>query len=68
MLIERLTKGDNKHHQYPMTPEQAASLIVMTLLADLPQERKERVREAIEEWGTEWGSAVSSTAAESTYR
>lgn len=66
-LIKRLREGDNKNMPYPMTPENAAFVIVEELLPDVPRARKDAVMEAISAWGYDYASAVSYTAAESTY-
>ena len=66
-LIKKLTEGENKYHKYPVTPDEAAAMIVAELLSDLPPERQGHVREAIGEWGCAWGSSVSSTDAESSH-
>jgi hypothetical protein len=40
---------------FPLPPHKAAEEIVSGLLADLPAERKDALREAIEKWGKSWG-------------
>lgn len=64
-LLDKLKNGTEKYWRYPMTPEDAAALIVSTLLGDLPVDRQQQVEMAINEWGSEWGSAVSGTVYES---
>jgi hypothetical protein len=59
-LIECLTRGKNTVFTSPMTPSDAAKLIVTTLLSEFPEERRNDVRNAIEEWGTAWGDLVGS--------
>lgn len=61
-LIKKLLEGERG--TFPMMPPYAANLIVNTLLDDLPPERREKVRFAIEEWGQEWGSSMADSASE----
>lgn len=51
-----------------LTPDEAAKKIVAELLSDLPPERQEAVRLAIDDAISTWGNLTSSTATESTYR
>jgi hypothetical protein len=53
---------------YPMDADAASHLIVDTLLADLPSDRKETVRDVIWEWASQREFAVSGTVSESTHR
>jgi hypothetical protein len=49
---------------YPMTADEAADLIVCTLLKDLPKDRQDAVRQAIEDWATERERVVTGTVME----
>jgi hypothetical protein len=51
-----------------LTPVEAAAKIVADLLADLPEERKVQIREAIEAAMQDWGDLTSSVASESGER
>lgn len=68
-LTDRLVNGDPANRSiggYPMTPEDAAELIVSTLLHDLPEARRKTIRKVIEEWAGEREHRVSSTVMESS--
>lgn len=64
-LLDRLIEGDEKFGKFPMSPEEAATLITSELLSDLSKERQDRIRFLIEEWASERETMVVSSAIES---